>query len=101
METGCKMMFEQRNIEQLATMYSVFSRVNSTLEHIVNKMQPWIEAVGTTIVTNKELLENPLEFTTKLLNFKLEVDHIIEACFENYMQFQKARDQSFQNFMNK
>jgi hypothetical protein len=43
MDTGCKMMFKQRNIPELATMYSVFSRVEETLIHIVDKMQPYIE----------------------------------------------------------
>jgi hypothetical protein len=64
MDTGCKMMFKQRNIPELATMYSVFSRVEETLIHIVDKMQPYIEEMGTNIVTKKENLADPLEFTS-------------------------------------
>lgn len=81
-------------------MYSVFSRKEETLVHIVNKMQPYIEQIGNGIVSNKENLENPLEFTSKLLNFKNEIDNMIDVCFINDMKFQKARDQSFQTFMN-
>ena len=43
MDTGCKMMFEQMNINELATMYSVFSQHEDSLVHIIDKMIPFIE----------------------------------------------------------
>ena len=81
------MMFEQKSTEQLATMYSVFSRKEETLAHIINIMQPYIEARGDGIVSNEENLENPLKFTSALLTFKMEIDKMIEVCFLNDMKF--------------
>lgn len=37
--------------------------------------------MGTGIVMNKDNLENPLEFTGKLLKFKCEIDNMIDVCF--------------------
>ena len=36
-----------------------------------------------------------------MLAFKSEIDDMIASSFQNDMRFQKARDQSFQTFMNK
>jgi len=38
-------------------------------------------------------------FTKKLLEFKAEIDAMIESSFSNDMKFQKGRDDSFTNFM--
>jgi len=64
-------------------------------------MEPYIIAEGEKIVLNAELQKKPLELVQKLLDFKDEMDELIEGSFSNDMRFQKARDQSFQTFMNK
>ena len=94
-------MFENGLITELASMYSVFSRVPHTLNHIIDKMQPYIETKGEMLVMNQEYLKDPLKFTASLLEFKSEVDRIVDVCFDKNMEFQKARDNSFQKFMNK
>lgn len=99
-ETGCMYMFTEKKIDQLTMMYKVFYRTPSTLNHIINKMNPYIMQEGEKIVKNEENLKDPLKFTTKLLEFKAQMDDLIEQAFNNDMKFQKNRDQSFQNFMN-
>ena len=81
-------------------MYNVFNRTSSTLVHIINKMNPYILQEGSKIVSNEENLKDPLKFTVKILEFKSSMDDLIERAFNNDMRFQKARDLSFQNFMN-
>lgn len=95
MESGCQMMFQQNKTNELITMYSVFSRVQDTLVHMIDKMQPYVEEMGSLIVMNEANLEDPLLFTRKLLKFKNEIDKTIEECFQNDIKFQKARDMSF------
>ena len=82
-------------------MYLVFKRIDSTKKFIINKMNPYIMQEGQKIINNEENIKDPLKFTAKLLTLKLEMDSMIEHSFGNDMKFQKARDSSFQNFMNK
>lgn len=51
-DTGCKYMFNEKKTEELTIMYKVFNRVEHTLKHIINSMNPYIMAEGTKIVSN-------------------------------------------------
>lgn len=99
--TGCESMFQHSKLEELAMMFRIFKRIESTLKFIIQKMQPYIEARGEKIVTDEALQKDPVEFTTKLLAFKAEIDLMVEKSFQNDIRFQRNRDVSFQNFMNK
>jgi len=68
-------------------MYEVFSRVETTLKYIIDKMTPFIMSEGRKIVTNEENKKDPNKFTLRLLDFKAEVDMIIESAFKNDMKF--------------
>ena len=81
-------------------MYNVFLRVETTLKYIIEKMNPFIKQEGRKIIKNDVLKKDPLKFTEQLLFLKNEVDDIISKAFTNDMKFQKARDLSFQEFMN-
>ena len=91
-ESGCQYMFTENKIEQLSMMYQVFNRTPSTLVHIINKMNPYILQEGAKIVSNEENLKDPIKFTIKLLEFKSQMDDLIEKAFYNDMRFQKARE---------
>jgi cullin 3 len=94
-------MFQHSKLEDLALMYRLFKRVDTCLKFIIAKMQPYIESRGDKIVMDEALLKDAVEFTSKLLSFKQEMDVMVERAFLNDIKFQKARDVSFQNFMNK
>ena len=64
-------------------------------------MAPYIEGRGEKIVVDEALLKDPIEFTKLLLALKAEMDEMVEKSFQNDIRFQKNRDVSFQNFMNK
>lgn len=64
-------------------------------------MQPYIETSGEMIVLHEGLKDKPLDMIRALLEFKTQVDNCIAISFSDDMQFQKARDESFRNFMNK
>ena len=100
MDTGCAHMFQNKQINELAAMYSVFSRLPDTLQFIVAKMKAYIEKTGSEIVMDEENLKDPLKFVRLLLSFKSEMDQVVETCFDKNMDFEKARDESFQQFMN-
>jgi len=94
-------MFQNKKLDELALMFRVFKRVESTLKFIIQKMAPYIELRGEKIVQDEALLKDPIEFTSKLLALKKEMDEMVEFSFQNDIRFQKNRDVSFQNFMNK
>ncbi len=48
--TGCENMFQHSKLDELALMYRIFRRVESTLKYIIEKMQPYIESGGEKIV---------------------------------------------------
>lgn len=81
-------------------MYKIFKRDPETLTRIIHKMIPYIEGRGEKIVKDENYLREPIEFTSKLLDLKREMDRLVEESFLNDMKFQKGRDTSFQNFMN-
>jgi hypothetical protein len=94
-------MFQHKKLEELALMFRLFKRVESTLKYIIQKMAPYIEGRGDKIVTDETLLKDPIKFTAELLNLKKEMDEMVQNSFQNDIRFQKNRDVSFQNFMNK
>jgi hypothetical protein len=71
-------MFTEKKIEQLTMMYHVFCRTPTTLNHIINKMNPYIQEEGDKILKNEANLKDPLQFTMRLLEFKAQMDDLIE-----------------------
>jgi hypothetical protein len=57
-------------LEELALMFRIFKRVDSTLKFIIQKMNPYIEGRGEKIIGDEQLLKDPIEFTKKLLELK-------------------------------
>lgn len=93
-------MFDDRKGHELKLIYDVFYRVEETLKYIIQKMDPFIVKEGEKIVLSADLQKKPLEMVRKMLALKSEIDEMISNSFQNDMRFQKARDQSFQTFMN-
>jgi len=80
-------MFAHAKLEELALMYRVFKRVDTTLKYIIQKMQPYIENRGEKIVMDEANVKDPVEFTGKLLSFKAEMDLLVEKSFQNDIKF--------------
>lgn len=100
MDSGCDSMFNHKKLDQLELMYKMFKRVETTLRLIVQKMGPYIEQRGSKIVTDENLLKDPIEFTKSLLELKAEMDEMVSKSFHDDIAFQGCRDRSFMNFMN-
>ena len=99
-EQGVIQFFNEKSLDKLHLLFNVFSRDEAQYDAILNKMKPYIEEQGGMIVQNETNMKEPLAFTTKLLEFKEQVDTMVRESFMNQILFQKCRDQSFMNFMN-
>lgn len=86
-DTGCDQMFHHKKLEELALMFRLFKRVESTLKYIIQKMAPYIEGRGEKIVTDEAFLKDPIKFTSELLALKKEMDEMVEKSFLNDIRF--------------
>lgn len=68
-------------------MFRVFKRVETSLKYIIQKMQPYIESRGEKIVMDEANVKDPVQFTSKLLAFKGEMDVMVEKSFQNDIKF--------------
>ena len=66
------------DLAKLQLLFNTFKRNPDTYVQIIEKMRPYIIDKGTSIVMNEENLKSPLDFTAKLLEFKREVDIMVE-----------------------
>ena len=57
------------------------------LKFIINQMNPYIIHEGGIIVTNEANQKDPIKFTELLLEFKAQIDKLIEDAFNNDMKF--------------
>jgi len=98
--TGVADMLKEKRIDELKKLFQLLSKKERTLPCIYDKMKPYIESRGRSITDDKEVIKDPVLFTTKLLELKKEMDLMVQDAFSNHPQFTQTRDRSFQSFMN-
>ena len=64
-----------------------FKRDQQTFGLIISKMNPYILDRGQKIVMDESNVKDPYQFTEKLLEFKAEIDKLVEYSFSNQMMF--------------
>jgi hypothetical protein len=68
-------------------LYDVFRRDQNTFGLIINQMTPYIYTRGQKIVMDESNVKDPHLFTQKLLDFKAEIDQLVQFSFANQMMF--------------
>ncbi|OMJ91564.1 hypothetical protein SteCoe_5815 [Stentor coeruleus] len=99
--TGFEDMLKNGKIDELKLMFSIFRNHEPSLNIIAAKLSFYLETREGLIVNDPKLQEAMKEFTNRLSIFKDEIDEMIKYSFENHSLFQRLRDMSFQNFMNR
>ena len=85
--SGCVHMFQHKNLENLKLLFDVFKRDVTTFGLIINEMNPYIISRGKEIVMDEANIKDPHQFTQRLLEFKAEIDELVETSFSNQMMF--------------
>lgn len=93
-------MIENKRSDELQLLYKCFVREDTNLGVVIHCLSEYIENLGNKYVNDQTLCADAQAFTQKLLDFKKEIDTLIEYSFLNNIKFEKGRDTSFQNFMN-
>ena len=94
-ESGVVVFFKQLEHQKLTLLYDVFSRDELSYKLIIEKMKPYILERGKSIVELEENVKDPKLLSQRLLDFKDEIDTIVNVSFRGQMEFQKERDQCF------
>lgn len=101
MESGCQAMFQNQRYSELSRMYKLFRKEPTMLPHMTGIMEPYIEERCTKIVNDPQMIENPPDYISQVLELKQEMDDLVAKCFDNDSQFQKARNRGLENVLNK
>jgi hypothetical protein len=101
MDTGIPYMFKNRKNEELKKAYQLFKLFPESLKVITEAFIPYIKQRGEEITENKEISKDPKKFIPELIKLKLEMDNLVEECFEKDNSFQDTKNKGFSNFMNK
>ena len=99
-ETGFRYMITNKRTEELQLLFKCYKWEPQNLGVIIACMQEHIEKIGRGYNEDETIKKDPIKFTQALLDFKKEVDQMIIECFQSNLTFEKARDHSFQTFMN-
>lgn len=94
-------MFGKDSKEELSEVYNLFKRASNTLPEITNRFGAYIENEGNSILSDPELEKDPIQFVSKLLAFKGKLDALVSIQFQNHLSFQRRRDISLQQILNK
>lgn len=99
-------------------MYDIFVRVKDTKKYVIVKFREFIMKEGEIIISNENLVGgkpkppaapggkpvpnhgDPIKFTQALLALKERCDTFIIKSFSEDIDFQKANDKAFMDFMN-
>ena len=92
-------MFEQERLTELKSLFTLFKNHESSLKELIHFMKPWIEKEGLKIIKNSEYQKDPYKLTQELLDFKAKCDNMVKEAFDNDINFERARDIAFQNFL--
>jgi cullin 3 len=71
-------------------MYTLFSRVPSTLDILREFLFEHVKRLGFSIVTDHEMTKDPLSFVQKLLDLKSKYDKIVVQALRTDKKVQKS-----------
>ncbi len=94
-------MFGKGSKEELSEIFNLYKRASTTLPEITNRFGTYIENEGNVILSDPELEKDPIQYVTKLLAFKNKLDTLVSDQFQNHLSFQRRRDISLQQILNK
>jgi hypothetical protein len=99
--SGCVSMMKEDKIEDLKLMYSLFFKVQSTVELIRESMANYIKQCGFEIVAKQEIANESVNFVKQILDLKSKFDKIIKESFRGEKKSESYLKVSFEEFMNK
>ncbi|KAM3967693.1 cullin 4 [Aphomia sociella] len=94
---GLEILMDGPRLSDLTTLYNLFSRVKDGLSELCNHFNAYIKKKGRTIVIEPE---RDKTMVAELLEFKEQLDHIVNTCFQRNDKFLYSMREAFEFFIN-
>ncbi|XP_013183932.1 cullin-4A [Amyelois transitella] len=94
---GLEALMDGPRVNDLTTLYSLFSRVKDGLTELCNHFNAYIKKKGRTIVIEPE---RDKTMVAELLEFKEQLDHVVSTCFQRNDKFLYSMREAFEHFIN-
>ncbi|XP_061385671.1 cullin-4A [Danaus plexippus] len=94
---GLESLMDGPRLRDLATLYSLFSRVKDGLTELCNHFNAYIKKKGRTIVIEPE---RDKTMVAELLEFKEQLDNVVSTCFQRNDRFLYSMREAFEHFIN-
>ncbi|XP_054712277.1 cullin-4A-like [Uloborus diversus] len=97
LQKGLDLLLEENRIVDLKLMYDLFSRVKDGLPQLCSHFNLYIKKQGRVIVSNPEKDKTMVQ---ELLEFKDQLDVIVNQCFQKNLKFLNTLKEAFEYFVN-
>ncbi|CAG4954062.1 unnamed protein product [Colias eurytheme] len=94
---GLESLMDGPRLNDLTTLYNLFSRVKDGLNELCNHFNAYIKKKGRTIVIEPE---RDKTMVAELLDFKEQLDNIVNSCFQRNDKFLYSMREAFEFFIN-
>ncbi|XP_022822093.1 cullin-4A [Spodoptera litura] len=94
---GLESLMDGPRLADLTTLYTLFSRVKDGLTELCNHFNAYIKKKGRTIVIEPE---RDKTMVAELLEFKEQLDHVVNTCFQRNDKFLYSMREAFEYFIN-
>ncbi|XP_045496375.1 cullin-4A isoform X2 [Colias croceus] len=94
---GLESLMDGPRLADLTTLYNLFSRVKDGLNELCNHFNAYIKKKGRTIVIEPE---RDKTMVAELLDFKEQLDNIVNSCFQRNDKFLYSMREAFEFFIN-
>ena len=98
-KTGVRDMLHSKRTEELKALATLFCRRPTTIPFILDKLRPYIHERGTALAADRALAEDPVQYISKLVELKREMDGLMRDAFLGVEQFVKVKDQAFSTIL--
>ena len=99
--SGLEHMMNENKLNDLSLIYTLFSRVPSTLDHIRDFLYEHVNGLGVKIVADQLAVKDPIAFVNNVLELQSKYDNIIKTSFQGDKRALKKLKEAFENFLNR
>lgn len=97
LQKGFDQLLDENRLEDLTLMYNLLSRVKEGLPELCAHFNQYIKKRGKVIVTNPEKDKTMVQ---ELLDFKDQMDLVVNQCFNKNDKFINSLKEAFEHFIN-
>ena len=95
-----KNMFENDEYEDLSNLFKLFKFYEPSLHELAKIIRDYILKKGEELNQKEEIKESKSKLVTQLIEFKQNIDTLIEKCFKNNDILKSAKDKAFSELIN-